>query len=84
VKGVKARIQDQEGIPPYQQRLIVTGVEMEDDWTLKDYGLQPDAIVHLVFQSLVKKPLCKEHVIVMTLTGKAIQIKVTENLTVMD
>jgi len=57
VKDFKPRIQNQEGIPPDQQRLIVTGVEMEDDWTLKDYGLQPDAIVHLVFQSLVKAPL---------------------------
>lgn len=48
IERIKERIEEKEGIPPPQQRLIFSGKQMSDEKTVNDYKIQGGSVLHLV------------------------------------
>ena len=71
IASVKMKIQDKEGIPPNQQRLILAGKQLEDDKTIGDYCWGSEIYLHLIVRARGGM-----QIFVKTLTGKSITLDI--------
>jgi ubiquitin len=48
IESVKSKLQDKEGVPLDQQKLIFKGNELQSDTKLYDYNVKNESVIHMV------------------------------------